>query len=263
MTRVKIQGWIQDLLEDEITEFLGREKSKRRATVDAMEGYRNGYGKPRRISMMAGTITVRRPRVRGLEERFESRLLPLFVRRTEQVGDLLPQLYLHGLAQGDFELALCGLLGDGAPLSASSIERLRAKWQLEFEDWSQRRLDDLEVVYAWADGVYVKAGLEDTKAALLVIIGALKDGRKVVLAVASGQRQSKESWAGVLRDLRGSRDAENSSRPTGSFRFRPLRSPSCHLRTPFHFRFLPPPYFYTNFHPPRLSPSLAQRGASV
>jgi putative transposase len=200
--RAKIQGWVQELLEEEITELLGRDKSERRVAVDAGEGYRNGYGKPRRISMMAGTVTVRRPRVRGLEERFESRILPLFVRRTEEVGELLPQLYLHGLAQGDFELALRGLLGDGAPLSPSSIERLRAKWQLEYDDWSKRRLDELDVVYAWADGIYVKAGLEDTKAALLVIIGALKDGRKVVLAVSSGQRESKESWARVLRDLR-------------------------------------------------------------
>lgn len=200
--RGKIQGWIQDLLEEEVTELLGREKSERRRAVDGGEGYRNGYGKPRRLSMTAGTITVRRPRVRGLEERFESRLLPLFVRRTEEVGELLPQLYLHGLAQGDFELALRGLLGEGAPLSPSSIERLRGKWQLEFEEWNNRRLDELEVVYAWADGIYVKAGLEDTKAALLVIVGALSDGRKVVLAVASGQRESKESWAAVLRGLR-------------------------------------------------------------
>ena len=200
--RGRLQGWIQDLLEEEITELLGRAKSERRAGVDAGEGYRNGYGKPRRVSMMAGTITVRRPRVRGLEERFESRVVPLFVRRTEQVGRLLPQLYLHGLAQGDFELALRGLLGEGAPLSPSSIERLRAKWQLEFEQWSKRRLDELEVVYAWADGIDVKAGLEDTKAAVLVIIGALSDGRKVVLAVESGQRESKEAWARVLRGLR-------------------------------------------------------------
>ena len=100
--------------------------------------------------MMAGTIKLRRPRVRGLEQRFESRILPLFVRRTEQVSELMPELYLYGLAQGDFELALRGLLGDGAPLSPSSIERLRGKWQLEYETWRNRRLDDLELVYAWA-----------------------------------------------------------------------------------------------------------------
>ena len=131
-TRGRIQDWVQDLLEEEVVELLGRRKSERHSVVDAAGGYRNGHGKLRRLSMMAGTIELRRPRVRGLEERFESRILPLFVRRTEQVSELLPQLYLHGLAQGDFELALRGLLGEGAPLSPSSIERLRAKWQLEY-----------------------------------------------------------------------------------------------------------------------------------
>ena len=199
--RSRIADWIQDVLEEEVVEFLGRRKSERRVTVDAPEGYRNGYGKVRRLSMMAGTIELRRPRLRGLEQRFESRILPLFARRTEEVSELLPQLYLHGLAQGDFELALRGLLGEGAPLSPSSIERLRAKWQLEYEAWRSRRLDNLELAYVWADGLYVKAGLEDSKAALLVIIGALTDGRKVLLALEAGQRESKESWARVLRDL--------------------------------------------------------------
>ena len=200
--RLRLQGWLQDLLDEEITELLGRRKSARRLTVDAEEGYRNGHGKPRRLAMTAGTVTVRRPRVRGLEARFESRILPLFVRRTQEVAELLPQLYLHGLAQGDFELALRGLLGEGAPLSPASIERLRAKWTQEYAAWRTQRLDPLEVVYAWADGLYVKAGLEDSKAAVLVLIGALKDGRKVVLAVESGQRESTEAWARVLRDLR-------------------------------------------------------------
>jgi transposase-like protein len=200
--RLRIQGWLQDLLEEEVTQFLGRSKSERREAVDASPGYRNGHGKPRRVAMTAGTITVQRPRVRGVEERFESRVLPLFKRRTEEVGALLPELYLHGLAQGDFELALRGLLGAGAPLSASSIQRLREKWQGEFTAWKTTRLDQLDVVYAWADGLYVKAGLEDAKAALLVIVGALKDGRKVVLAVESGERESSEAWARILRDLR-------------------------------------------------------------
>ncbi|MBI4489664.1 MAG: transposase [Deltaproteobacteria bacterium] len=133
--RLKIQGWTEELLKEEVTELLGRRKSERRVAVDGAAGYRNGYGKRRRVAMMCGTVVVKRPRVRGLEERFESRILPLFKRRTEEVGELLPQLYLHGLAQGDFELALRGLLGDGAPLSASSIERLREKWQQEFELW--------------------------------------------------------------------------------------------------------------------------------
>lgn len=200
--RVRMQECVQAVLEDEVTEFLGRTKSARRAGVDAAAGYRNGYGKPRRLALTNGTITVKRPRVRGLEEQFESRALPLFVRRTEEVGALLPELYLHGLAQGDFELALRGLLGDGAPLSAASIARLRTKWQLEYEAWTERPLAGQDVVYLWADGLYVKAGLEKDKAALLVVIGAFADGHKEVLAVTPGFRESKESWAAVLRDLK-------------------------------------------------------------
>ena len=174
--------------------------ARRRASMRP-PGYRNGYGKPRRLSLSVGTITLRRPRVRGLEERFESRLLPLFKRRTEAVGQLLPQLYLHGLAPGDFDLALRGLLGDGAPLSAASVARLKAGWQAEYELWGSGSLADLEPVFLWVDGIYVKAGLEKDKAAMLVVLAGLRDGRKVILAVESGYRESTESWAAVLRDL--------------------------------------------------------------
>src|SRR6185312_8077976 len=200
--REHVQHFIQALLEEEVTELLGRTKSARREGVDTEPGYRNGYGKPRRLTLTNGTITVRRPRIRDLNERFVSQVLPLFKRQTKEVGELLPQLYLHGLALGDFELALRGLLGDGAPLSPASLLRLKTQWQGEYEAWKQRRLDDLEVVSLWADGLYVKAGLEDTKAALLVMIGVLINGQKVVLAVESGQRESKESWGMMLRDLR-------------------------------------------------------------
>lgn len=200
--RGEVQSWMQRLLEEEVTSLLGRFKSQRKGAVDASPGYRNGHGKVRRLALSSGTIELRRPRVRGLEERFESRVLPLFLRRTKEVGELLPQLYLHGLAQGDFELALRGLLGEGAPLSASSIERLRGKWQAEHEAWQKRSLKGLEPVYLWADGVYVKAGLEKEKAALLVVIAALRDGRKVVLAVEAGYRESKESWGSLLRSLK-------------------------------------------------------------
>ena len=200
--RSQAQELIQSILEEEVTELLGRRKSERRAAVDAPEGYRNGYGKPRRLATSIGTITVQRPRVRGLEERFVSRVLPLFARRTKEVGALLPELYLHGLAEGDFELALRGLLGDGAPLSKSSIRRVREGWEEEYTEWCQRRLAGREVVYVWADGIYVKAGLERDKAALLVVIGALRDGGKEVLAITSGYRESKESWVSVFRDLK-------------------------------------------------------------
>jgi transposase-like protein len=118
------------------------------------------------------------------------------------VGELLPQLYLHGLAQGDFELALRGLLGEGAPLSASSIERLRGQWVAQFEAWRTRSLVGLEPVYLWADGIYVKAGLEKDKLALLVVVAALRDGRKIVLAIEPGHRESALSWSILLRGMR-------------------------------------------------------------
>lgn len=200
--RVQIQGFIQGLLEEEVTELLGREKSERKSGVDAAEGYRNGYGKARRLTMSQGTIGLRRPRVRGLDERFESRILPMFKRRTKEVGDLIPELYLHGLSLGDFDLALRGLLGEEAPLSASTVGRLKEKWKAELEEWNRRPLNGLEVVYLWVDGIYIKAGLEKGKAALLVVLAALANGRKVVVAVVPGHRESTESWAGVLRDLK-------------------------------------------------------------
>jgi putative transposase len=200
--RGKVQCWLQELLEEEVTELLGRGRSERREGIDAPPGYRNGYGKPRRLSMSGGTITLRRPRVRDVEERFESRVLPLFAKRTREVRELIPELYLHGLAQGDFDLALRGLLGEEAPLSASTVARLKEKWQAEWQQWQSRSLGDLEVVYLWADGVYVKAGLEKDKAVMLVVLAALSDGSKTVVSVSTGYRESTESWSGVLRDLK-------------------------------------------------------------
>src|SRR4030067_1206747 len=109
--RRKVQEFIQSLLEEEIAELLGRQKSERRKAVDGSPAYRNGYGKERKLTLGCGTITLRRPRVRGLEERFESRVLPLFARRAKGVNKLIPRRYLHGLALRGFDLALRGLLG--------------------------------------------------------------------------------------------------------------------------------------------------------
>ena len=145
---------------------------------------------------------MRRPRVRNIEDRFESRVLPLFVRRSNKIAELIPELYLHGLAEGDFDLALRGLLGEDAPVSASTVARLKEKWHAELAEWRQRPLDDLQVVYMWVDGVYVKAGLERDKAVILVVLAALSDGRKVVVTAVPGYRESTESWSEVLRDLK-------------------------------------------------------------
>jgi putative transposase len=140
--------------------------------------------------------------VRDGEARLVSQVLPLFKRKSTAIEAFVPELYLHGLAQGDFDLALRGLLGGHASLSSSTVARLKEKGHTELARWQTRPLNDLEVVYLWVDGTYVKAGLEQDKAALLVALAALSDGRKVVLAVTPGHRESTASWAAVLRDLR-------------------------------------------------------------
>jgi transposase-like protein len=200
--RVKIRQHLQDLLEQEVTEWLGREKSERKGNALEQPGYRNGYGKKRRFTLSLGTIEIHRPRVRNLDERLVSKVLPLFKRNTQQVRDLIPELYLHGLAGGDFELALRGLLGEGAPLSASSLQRLKEKWQGEYEQWKSTAIEEQDWAYLWADGIYVKAGIGKEKAALLVVIGVQRDGSKRFLALEAGYRESKESWALVLRQLK-------------------------------------------------------------
>ena len=200
--RSQVQRLIQELLEEEVTEFLGRAKSALRSDSDSDTGYRNGYGRARRLTLSSGTIQLRRPRVRDTEEQFESRLLPLFVNRTRKVAELIPELYLHGLSEGDFDLALRGLLGEDAPVSASTVARLKSKWNDELAQWRSRPLDDLEVVYMWVDGVYVKAGLEKEKAAVLVVMAALSDGSKVVVSAVPGYRESTENWSDVLRDIK-------------------------------------------------------------
>ena len=200
--RSQVQRLIQELLEEEVTAFLGRAKSALRSDSDSDTGYRNGYGRARRLTLSSGTIQLRRPRVRDTEEQFESRLLPLFVNRTRKVAELIPELYLHGLSEGDFDLALRGLLGEDAPVSASTVARLKSKWNDELAQWRSRPLDDLEVVYMWVDGVYVKAGLEKEKAAVLVVMAALSDGSKVVVSAVPGYRESTENWSEVLRDIK-------------------------------------------------------------
>lgn len=200
--RGKVQEYIQFLLEQEVEELLGRQKWERKGAVDPEKGYRNGYGKRRHLTLSCGTVELKRPRVRGLEQRFVSKILPLFARRTKEIGDLLPELYLHGLAEGDFDLALRGLLGEKAPLSASTVARLKEKWQAEYNQWKTRSLEGLQVVYLWVDGIYVKAGLEKEKAALLTVIAGVSDGSKQIVHILSGYRESKESWAELLRDIK-------------------------------------------------------------
>ena len=157
--RGKIREYLQDLLEEEVREWLGREKSERKRNVLEQPGDRNGYGRRRRFTLSMGTLEMRRPRVRDLGERFISKMLLLFKRQSKEVRDLIPELYLHGLASGDFELVLRELLGKGVLLSATLIQRLKEKWQGEYEQWRGTAIEERDWAYLWADGIICESGV--------------------------------------------------------------------------------------------------------
>jgi len=188
------------MLEAEVTEFLGRQWHERAAEF---RGYRNGYGKPRQVTLGAGTVPVRAPRVRDIVEPFASQVLPAYQRQSRAVTELIPELYVQGLATGDFEPALRGLLGEGASLSPATVVRLKVQWEAQYEAWRTRSLSDHQYAYLWCDGVYPKAGLQGDKTAFLVVLGANENGEKEPLAIVEGYRESSQSWAEVLRDLKG------------------------------------------------------------
>lgn len=165
---------------------------------------RNGRAQTRRVATGAGQIDIQAPRVndRRVGERFTSKILPPYLRKSPNVESLVPILYLRGLSTNDFETALESILGKGvAGLSPSSIVSLKRSWERELNEWSQRKIEE-RFVYLWADGVNVKVRLgEDKRICLLVIVGVTESGEKKLLAVQSGYRESKESWKIVLQSL--------------------------------------------------------------
>src|SRR3984893_16770448 len=171
---------------------------------------RNGYHHEREVLTAAGAVTVTAPRVNdkrvdpdtGDRQRFSSAILPAWARKSPQMTEVLPLLYLHGLSTGDFGPALEQFLGTGAGLSAASITRLTTQWQDEARPFAARDLSGTDYVYLWVDGIHLKVRLEQEKLCLLVMIGVRADGRKELVALADGYRESTESWADLLRDCR-------------------------------------------------------------
>ena len=167
---------------------------------------RNGKSHHERtVQMGAGSVKIRAPRVddRRSEHCFTSKILPPYMRRSPRLEEAVPVLYLKGLSTGDFSEALEALLGsEVAGFSATTITRLLSVWQEEYKAWRKRSLAGKEYVYIWADGVYFNIRLEEDRLACLVIVGVLPDGRKEVIALEDGYRESTESWASVLRDLK-------------------------------------------------------------
>jgi transposase-like protein len=169
---------------------------------------RNGYLPERSITTGIGPVKVRQPRVHdrrdGKErEAFSSKILPPYLRKTRSLEELLPWLYLKGISTGDFNEALQALVGPECPgLSASTVTRLLEGWQAEYQEWSKRSLKDKHYVYLWVDGVHFNIRLEEDRQCILVLMGATADGRKELIAIADGYRESEQSWLELLLDVK-------------------------------------------------------------
>ena len=169
---------------------------------------RNGYLPERSITTGLGPVEVRQPRVhdrrpRAAAEPFSSKILPPYLRKTKSIEQLLPWLYLKGISTGDFNEALQALVGPACPgLSASTITRLLEDWRAEYQAWSKRSLKDQHYVYLWVDGVHFNIRLEEDRQCILVLMGATADGRKELIAIADGYRESEQSWRELLLDVK-------------------------------------------------------------
>ncbi|RIK04263.1 MAG: IS256 family transposase [Acidobacteria bacterium] len=171
---------------------------------------KNGYHRARKVATVAGAVEIEAPRVNdrrvdpesGERARFSSAIVPPWCRKSPKVVELLPLLYLHGLSTGDFVPALGNFLGSSHGLSASSISRLTAAWQGEYRDYTVRSLGDTDYVYVWVDGIHFNIRLEEERLCALVMIGVRADGAKELVAISDGYRESTESWADLLRDLK-------------------------------------------------------------
>jgi putative transposase len=196
-------------LEAEVDDYLAahaaeRDEGGRRLVV------RNGHARQREVLTAAGAVAVCAPRVddrrvdpvTGARARFRSQILPPWCRKSPKVAEVLPLLYLHGLSTGDFVPALEAFFGSAAGLSAAAVGRLLAGWQADHQAFSRRDLADRDYVYCWADGVHFRVRLEQARLCCLVIVGVRADGSKELVAVAEGERESTESWAELLRELR-------------------------------------------------------------
>ena len=191
-------------LKAEADEYVERMRPERDEQGHALV-VRNGKAQQRTLTTGAGPMKIQAPRVhdRRPGQRYTSQILPPYMRRSPRLEEVLPVLYLRGLSTGDFAEALPVLLGpEAAGLSATTITRLIKVWQDEYRIWRKRSLATKDYVYVWADGVYFGVRLEEDRLACLVVIGVLPNGQKELIALEDGYRESKESWAALLRDLK-------------------------------------------------------------
>src|SRR5438477_2810324 len=190
-----IEAEVTDWIE---THALERDEGGRRQVV------RNGHLPARKLLTGLGQMEVRQPRVHDRRsadqsEKFTSKILPPYLRKTKSLEELIPWLYLKGVSTGDFSEALQALVGPQAEgLSASTIVRLKQVWEQEYEAWSRHSLEGKEYVYVWADGIHFNIRLEEDRQCILVLLGATPDGHKELIALADGYRESEQSWKALL-----------------------------------------------------------------
>lgn len=198
---------LQAAIENEVAEYIDRFK-----TETDLQGHRlvvrNGSLPKREIITGIGPLPMKQPRIRDKRagKYFTSNILPRYMRRVPSIDALIPFLYLKGISTGDFSHALANILGEDAPgLSATNIVRLKKIWEQDYQAWAKRDLSDKRYVYFWADGIHFNVRLEDpenNRQCILVIMGALEDGRKELVSVLDGYRESKQSWQEMLKDLK-------------------------------------------------------------
>ena len=187
-------------IENEVDEFI-RSRRHLKDEEGRQKVKRNGYLPERQIQTGIGSLSIKKPRVRG--EYFTSAILPKYLRRTPSIDTLIPALYLKGVSSNGMIEALEAILGENAKgLSPTNIIRLKDQWTEEYEEWLKRDLSKKHYVYIWVDGIYFNVRLGNDRPCLLVIIGATKDGKKELVAIHDGQRESKLSWKAVLQDLK-------------------------------------------------------------
>jgi transposase-like protein len=194
-------------IEAEVADYL-QARAHLKDEAGRQQVVRNGHLPERSIQTGVGPVEVRQPRVRDrrpVEQReaFTSAILPPYLRKTKSLEDLVPWLYLKGVSTGDFTDALAAILGPDAPgLSATTVTRLKAGWEAEYDAWSRRSLEGKRYVYVWADGVHFNIRLEGDRQCILVLMGATADGQKELIAVADGYRESEQSWKELLLDVK-------------------------------------------------------------
>lgn len=209
LAREGARQMLMKALEAEVASYIEAHEQERDEQGLALV-VRNGKARARKLTLGVGTIEVRAPRINdrrvdedGQRRRFTSEILPPYMRRSPKVAEVLPILYLRGLSTGDFRPALEGLLGkDAAGLSPTNITRLTAEWDAEYQLFRKSSLAEKDYVYVWVDGIHFNVRLEDDRLCTLVMIGARPDGTKELIAVEDGYRESTESWASLLRELK-------------------------------------------------------------